>query len=313
MNKKRKVIWPIHPTDSDLRIDENIVDCLTQLKRQFDFTIQPVSVMSADFFSTSEYFEPVDTQALREHLLQDCQNYIGRFKDFEFEDIVILENHYASQSGEVAMFANFVDQAKPDFVIMSSHGRKGWSRAFMGSFAESFLVKSTVPVLVVGPKYTKGNNFQSALMPVELSEKSQEFIETFLDHHALEFLNNLTLFHKVSMVDLEDIAWAPTLYGVGGVGADDVVKRAYEKTKKFLESFLIHPLSEKRLSYEISKRIDPLSEVIVERVKENDIGILVMRSEAGVLSANILGSITREVMRDSSVPVLVYPHACKKI
>ncbi len=74
-----------------------------------------------------------------------------------------------------------------------------------------------------------------------------------------------------------------------------------------------HPLSEKRLSYEVSTRLDALSEVICERAAEEDIDLLVMRSESGLLSANILGSVSRQVIREAEVPVVVYPFTCQKI
>ncbi len=44
---------------------------------------------------------------------------------------------------------NYVYERKPDLVVMSSHGRSGIVRAFLGSFSEYVLRHCKTPVLVV--------------------------------------------------------------------------------------------------------------------------------------------------------------------
>jgi nucleotide-binding universal stress UspA family protein len=44
-----------------------------------------------------------------------------------------------------------VEEWKADLVVMSSHGRRGLSRLFMGSVAETVLRHSAVPVFIVRP------------------------------------------------------------------------------------------------------------------------------------------------------------------
>lgn len=313
MSQTIKVLLPINPSENDEKIEKNLFNFLRNLSETADISIEPVSVMSSNFFTTSEYFEPIDTAVLKMHLRKDCEAFVAKNPDLPWGEIKLLENNYASQSAEVQVFDDYVQESGADFVVMSSHGRSGWSRAFMGSFTESFLLKSRVPVFVLGPKYIQHDKLSSALMPVELSETSQRFLEIFLDHHALSFVEQLKLYHKVSMVDLEDIAWAPSLYGLGGIGSGEILNKADQTANEYLKSFMNHPLSEKRLSYEVSTRLDALSEVICERAAEEDIDLLVMRSESGLLSANILGSVSRQVIREAEVPVVVYPFTCQKI
>ncbi len=311
MSQPIKIIWPIDPTQSHEKADENIHQFLTLLSQQTEFELQPVSVVSADFFVTSEYFEPVDVKALISYVEKECEVYLKTFKSFNPKPVKILENHFSSHGAQVMILSDYVKQTGADFALISSHGRKGWTRLLVGSFAESFLLQSTVPVFVIGPDYRQPQGLSNALMPVELGVTSQDFIEKFLDHHSLSFLKSITLFHKISMLDLEDIAWAPTLYGIGGYQSDDILKKAHSNTEKFLSSFMDHPLSQKRLKYEISKSLDSIHEVLIAESKKSDVHMIILRSQAGPVAARFLGSVAREVIRSSQVPTLVYPHHYK--
>ena len=113
------------------------------------------------------------------------------------------------------------------------------------------------------------------------------------------------------MVDYEDIAWAPTFYGVAHYENKDVLSEAKESSEKFLEEFLNHPLAGQRLDYFVSDSIDVVSDVIVDTVKKGEYGLVVMKSQAGPITARILGSSTKAVIREAGTPVVVYPYHFK--
>ncbi len=304
----RKIIWPIDPSSTQPQLEERLISFFKTFAQQDPIEIQPVYVLSVDYFLTSEYFEPINVAGLKENMTGVCDQYMEKFKDLPVKPTVILNNTFSARGAEVSRFCDYVDKTEPNFVVMTSHGRSGWARAFMGSFAERFLLQAKVPTIVIGPGCSPIQKLETALMPVQLNDSSKQFIEGFLDDHRLSFLKNLTLFHKISMIDMEAIAWAPTLYGLNDFSSDDVVKKARESTSRYLKRLEEHPLSQKRLHSLLSEKLAPIGEVIVEEAEKGDFDLVVMRTEAGTLEANILGSVTRDVVRTSSVPVIVYPH-----
>ncbi len=311
MSKTMKIIWPIHPSDAEPHSDARILNFLQRLKVKWDFEIQPVSVVSAAYFTTAHYFEPIDTQILIENIKQDCVAYLDKFPGMKINSPLVLENQFSSQTAEVQLFTEFVTSYGADLVLMSSNGRKGWARHFLGSFTENFIIKSDVPVLVFGPECEDREQLASALMPVELSESSEKFVEVFVNkepHHNI--VDQLTLFHKISMVDLEDITWAPTLYGLGGEQTDNVLKRAKDSSNNFLSrvSEKANMQSSLKVDYAISDSLDPVAQVILEKSRDKKTDLIVMRSDAGPVAARVLGSVVRSVVRESAVPVIVYPH-----
>lgn len=314
MSQKMKILWPISPSDADPNTDARIIHFFKQLKKKTDFEVQPVSVVSAAYFATAHYFEPIDTKALIENIKQDCKSYLEDFEGLDMNSPLILENQYSSQTAEVQLFSDFVENGEADLVLMASNGRKGWARQFLGSFTENFLLKSSLPVLVFGPECQDRDQLAKALVPVELTESSQSFIEGFLKKSpSHSFIDHVTLFHKISMVDLEDITWAPTLYGLGGEQIDDVLKRAKVRTTEFLQRLADkHSNADFQVDFQVSESLDPVAQVIIDLSKDVKTDMVVMRSDAGPIAARILGSVVRSVIREAGVPVMVFPHRYKK-
>ena len=145
MSDKAKIIWPIDPHNSNKELDEKLKDFFKNLGSHVEFEIQPVCVMSSGYAQMGEYFEPVNMSELKGFLAKDCQTYVDSFPGIHANKTVILENFHSVRSAEIALFDDYVKDQKPDFVVLSSHGRKGWSRTFLGSFTESFLLRTTVP------------------------------------------------------------------------------------------------------------------------------------------------------------------------
>ncbi|MCB0379209.1 MAG: universal stress protein [Bdellovibrionales bacterium] len=311
MAGKCKIIWPIQPLDSNDELTKATHQFFLNLKKHMDFEIQPVCVTSARMTQVSAYFEAAQNEVLRDQMQSEMNRFTNHFADLPMSEPVVIDDFSGLLSEEVQFFANHVKQQKPDFVVMASHGRKGWSRTFLGSFTESFLLRAEVPVFVIGPHSSGQGDLSKALMPVEINDSSAKFVEHFLDQNSLSFVKNIRLFHKISMVDYEDVAWAPTFYGVADYAQEDLVAQATKTSEEFLSAFMNHPLAQKRLSYEVSDRIDSVPEVILDTLTQDGEGLVIMRSQSGSISSRVLGSMTKEVIRESAVPVVVYPHHYK--
>ncbi len=308
MSALKKVLWPISPTDSEAEADKKLYQFLKVFRLTLEnVELQPIYVLSAQFFATSDYFEPIDVTDLKDNMLKEAEAYLNKnFQGLTFNKPVVIENNFNSQGAEVALLCQYIEQNSPDYVVMTTHGRSGWSRAFLGSFTESLLLKSRVPTILIGPDCEPIKALKTALMPVQLNDSSRNFVEGFLDDHRLAFLENLTLFHKISMVDIEEIAWAPALYGLGNYTGQDIIEKAKQSSESYLKAFLDHPLSQKRLAYKVSEKLGAIGDIIIEEASAFD--VTVMRSECGAVEANLLGSVTRDVIRHSKTPVIVYPH-----
>ncbi len=311
MSEVKKIVWAIDPIESDSDIIERKKEFLTLFCQDQDVEILPVHVLRSEFYLTSEYFEPIDPTPFEEKVKQECLEFLEGFRDLPIGKLTVLENYFSARGAEVRMLTDYVEEENPDFVLLGTHGRGGWARTMLGSFTETFLLQTKVPTVVIGPKVKPLQKLKSALFPVHLGESSQQFVESFLDDHRLAFLEKLTLFHQISMVDIENIAWAPEVYGLKDYSSVDLINKAKETTQKYLESFMDHPLGQKRLDYHISDKVNSIDQSILKFAEQNSYDLVVMKSEANTFEANILGSMTKSVIRESGCPVVVYPHKFK--
>jgi hypothetical protein len=85
------------------------------MSEKMDLKIQPVYVLSSEYFVTSEYFEPIDIEGLAKNLKQDCVAYVNKFDNSAILDPVVLENQWSSKSAEVKLFVEYVNEQNPRF------------------------------------------------------------------------------------------------------------------------------------------------------------------------------------------------------
>jgi nucleotide-binding universal stress UspA family protein len=72
----------------------------------------------------------------------------------------------------------YAAEVEADVIVMSTHGRRGLGRAFLGSVTEEVVRVSEIPVLTVrrGAGEERGPGFESVLVPVDFSEHSAQAI-----------------------------------------------------------------------------------------------------------------------------------------
>jgi nucleotide-binding universal stress UspA family protein/predicted transcriptional regulator len=79
----------------------------------------------------------------------------GRLKDIARKELAGVKCELLVQMGEpAATIVRAERKVKPDLVVMATHGRRGFSRFFLGSVAEVVLRESACPVLTVRAQAT---------------------------------------------------------------------------------------------------------------------------------------------------------------
>ena len=89
----------------------------------------------------------------------------------------------------------FARREKADCLVISSHSRSGFERLAMGSFAETLILMSKIPTLVLKPTQKVPKSVHKILIPTDLSKKSEKFIEAAAAY-AKALDAEIVLFHK---------------------------------------------------------------------------------------------------------------------
>jgi nucleotide-binding universal stress UspA family protein len=199
----------------------------------------------------------------------------------------------------------FAQKLKAECIVLSTHARTGIERWSAGSFAETLMLASKVPLLIVNPAHPPPERVRRLLVPIDLDQSSDKYALA-----AAEFARGLgaevVLFHKQPDPMEPLIQQGIYTFGGGWVSVPDFIEADLSAKSRRL----------KRLAAKVEKKgvithhsIDSsgrgLIEAIAAAVKEHQADVVSVFTRAGPWSAVLLGSVARALVRASEVPVLV--------
>ena len=126
-----------------------VVKHAAELAKKFNSKVTVIQVMTLDPYIASEYFAYGQSNQLieraRNFILENIEKAKQEFLDEGIEvDTLLLEGENIHQT-----IAQAVEDNKVDLVVLSSHGRSGIKKLFLGSVAQSLITELHIPVLVV--------------------------------------------------------------------------------------------------------------------------------------------------------------------
>lgn len=177
-----------------------------------------------------------------------------------------------------------------DYIIMSSHGRTGFSRLLLGSVAEKVLRLAHTPVMIVENESDVGN-FDNILVTSDFSENAAEAYPFALDI-AKRTKGKIDLIHILSFDQFDESE------------KDLSLKKIREERLKILKKEHFKDISDKVHEKVIVSEDSP-HEAIFKHVKENKYNLIVMAT-VGRTGINYLmmGSTTANVVRHVNTAVL---------
>ncbi|HKJ91891.1 MAG TPA: universal stress protein [Longimicrobiales bacterium] len=190
-----------------------------------------------------------------------------------------------------------------DLIVMTTHGRGGLSRAWLGSVADVLVRRATMPVLLYRPGMEHGAStaFRNILVPLDGSAESETAVARALQLGALTDAR-YTLLYVVQMPFLmEGLSSAELLR----VDADELDRRRGEA-----EHYL-HTLAG-RMQTEADVRTTTLlherpADAILSYARDCDADVIAMATRGlGGWKRMVLGSVADKVLRGAEQPVLLY-------
>ncbi len=217
--------------------------------------------------------------SIRERLKKFAKNHI----DEQYIDELIVHVGNPSQS--------IIETSKEfDIIIMSTHGRTGFSRFLLGSVAEKVLRLSKIPVLVVEDESNVGE-FKNVLVTTDFSDNA-----TAAFPHALEIAEktggSVDILHILSLDQFEENETDPS------------IKKIREHRMNLIKKEYFHKLGDRVKSYTIVSDDSP-HEAILKFVKGSEYNLLVMSTVGKTgIKYMMMGSTTANVVRHVKTAVL---------
>lgn len=230
----------------------------------------------------------------------EMEKYVARTaKRLQKQTGVAVEPHV--REGEAAeVIAAFAAEAREGLVVMSSHGRGGFKRFWLGSVADRLLHHARVPVLLLkggrstGSRMTGASVFARMLVAVDGSERSEVALraaQTMLAGAG----GSITLAHVI-----DSAVAVPATH-------------LQQRPEQFIGESYLAPLAREATTdgVEVDYRVvvaDAVAPALVELAGDLHADCVVVATRgAGGTERLLFGSVADKVVRTSPVPVFVCP------
>jgi nucleotide-binding universal stress UspA family protein len=201
-----------------------------------------------------------------------------------------------------------------DLIVMTTHGRTGLSRAWLGSVADSIMRSLDVPVLMLRPfepgvAHPTAGIFNRIMIPLDGSQRAESIIDAALTlggPDATYLLARVVAPVCVVLNAAEPYALMPVVIDSAGTTlAADAANRYVQETAAGL---LAKGMTSVEQSVVISEFAAP---ALLELATASQIDLVAIATHGRGVSRLVLGSVADKLLRGGTMPLLIGrgPHA----
>ncbi len=198
----------------------------------------------------------------------------------------------------VSKLLKYVHDSNAKAIALISHGRKWFSRMIMGSFSETLIMESTVPVIFLSRKSISGND--RVLFLTDFTKASTTSFQIFLDEFS-GMASELVLYHALEptyeFVEISNYSFETRKYAV----------EQMEKLSKLANGYGI------KNRWIIEDNVLDIAKAVMKIVNREKIPMIGLSSSATRYGMIFIGSVAKRLFRIDKVTCWVCgPEAIKK-
>lgn len=199
-----------------------------------------------------------------------------------------------SNTKSVDRFLKLASSRGANLIGLFTHGKTGYLRFAVGSFAETAIHRSKISLLIFNPLMTVAPKIKNVLYASDFSAASKKHLKKVIDH-CKNLGAELTVFHHAEVI----YDWS--------MEKSNSKTSSYRKTVDQMKNWTEQECRRSGISCKVivASGFDATADLIFTTVKKNKVDLIVVSAKSGPLVALMGGSITRQVVRESDVPVLV--------
>jgi nucleotide-binding universal stress UspA family protein len=264
-----------------------------------------VHVLSAAELNLSSESAGLAVQQYKPAALHVIERFISELKLTGLSPPEILIEPASTTSRAADALSHHAMSLGAELIVVGSHGRTGVSRLLLGSFAETLLQRSKVPVMVIGPHMHRTCELDHVLFPTAFGESSKLMFRRVVKL-AREYRASITLYHAIPRM-IEPI-YQSGIYLLGSPWIPVNEYYASELTRHHRHADAWARWARKQgVQVEVVMDTDTINiaESIVELARKRKMGWIAMAAQNGPIASALLGSVTRQVIRIAECPVWV--------
>lgn len=271
-SKSGTIIWAVDPSPGDAALQRRTLKAITAVWHGDDVSIEPVCVMSGDWRGAGHRLA---AQQALERLIADA-------RESNVTALTMLEQERHSLSGSVDTLLRHARDTGARVIAVGTHARTRLARLALGSFAETLLLRSNIPMLVVNPSAARAPTGppRRLLFPTDFSAGSRR---AFLSMLPLARRNSarVTLFYQFEYLSPETS---------GRIHASAIHQQFFTKDlaarRKKAESWArLAARAGVTVDVAISQEPGFVPDAILAKAASTRAGLIAMASQSGVVAA----------------------------
>ncbi len=287
----QKILWAVDPDSLQSDINPIVSSYLKEFAKHKGCEICPVSILNLGDILFAVEYGAADLSSFKKKAQLDMKKILKK-TDFDHLKGTLLTHHGTTMGDAAKTLLDHAKKIKADVIVIGAKNLKGIDKFLMGSFAETIMFTSKIPLLMVKPDSPKAVNFKSVFYCAEFAGSYKKIFKRLLDICRADS-TKLTLFHYF------------------GYGRKSKMPTNMKNLLSSVEENL-HSMAKmgERTGVEVKISItheekDSITDAILEAAKKEKAQLIAIKGATDRLRTFFIGSTARKVLRKSRLPVLL--------
>ena len=307
LTSAQRIIWAIDPFEEKCGTSSHVISALQEFSSR-GARIEPIYVLRPNEYDIDVGISMPWLKQIRPATQKVLEQYLKRVKIPGLENPKVIIEKRPSLTRAVLSLAAYAKRNKSNMILVGTHAKKGLSRLFLGSFAETLLLHSEVPVLVVGPHAEVPHPDPKAESILFSTDFGQSSYSTFKGVLLLAKARDakVTLFHCLPHPVEPFFQSGMLLIGGSYLSLPDFLTQDEQRKRKVALRYI--GLAKKRgveVELIFNAGHGSTAQAIVDQAQREKSSLIAMAAKSGAVSAALVGSVTRQVVRGAPCPVWV--------
>lgn len=294
-----KIVWAMNPFDRNPKLTQSMFKLLHNLEKMEKTSIEPVFVLSLQLFRQPK--DPTNKWPASEHEILEKMKKTSRASKLKtIKHPVFLKEKKESHRLEAMHLIEYCQKKEVSMIVVATHARKGFPRLMLGSFAETLLLLSPIPILFVNPHHVPPKIIKNILFPSDLGKNSRRaFVWT------LDFADELKA--KIYVYSSFQASHRGLLTADDTFGLPIPLWAKKQEAEEEAASFLCEAkMANIPAEFIRDNRIGPIVDGILAQTKKLKIDLISIAAKPHPRMPIMIGSITRQLVRQAPCPTYIY-------
>ncbi|MGZ3708777.1 MAG: universal stress protein [Bdellovibrionota bacterium] len=305
----KTLVWAVDPFAEDKELQRPAAWAIRGIAKAQGVTVIPVYILRGIPVDSPVPPSPELLAEVQFAGQESLEEVLRRVEIPGLQALEVLPQPRLTLSLGVSTLLEFAKSRQAEIIALSTHVRKRMARFMMGSFTETLLQISDVPLLVVRPNQRKAFDFRRIVFPSDFSEESREAFREVLPL-AREIGSRITIFHQSLYMQAPAMRRGVLSNAVYREALSDELREIKKEVHQWVEEARaagVHAVGHVELG-----RGKSAADAILEFIEERPC-LVALASRSGPVETALLGSTSRKLVRTSPYPVwVVHPKLARK-